>query len=134
MFWLHSPAAPCRLFPGISLSVGYYLCPDDLVQKYCICTVRLEYTKESAFVQIGGDCLRTRAEEYNSFEVGIFIRVWGKLGHAVTELLHPPNVLHHYFSSLWGQLLCETKKKKKKTQCNRHAIKVNKTDLDRARN
>lgn len=63
-------------------------------------------------MQIGGYCLLTRAEEYNSFEVGIFIRVGGKLGHAVTELLHPPNVLHHYFHSLWGQLLCETKGEK----------------------
>lgn len=38
--------------------------------------------------------VRTRAEENNGFEVGVFIRVWRQLQHAVTELLHPPNVLH----------------------------------------
>lgn len=39
--------------------------------------------------------VRTRAEENDGFEVGILIRVWRQLGHAVAELLHPPDVFHH---------------------------------------
>ena len=54
----------------------------------------------------------TGTKENNGFEVGIFIRVWGKLGHAVTELLHPPYVLHYHFYPLWGQLFCTREKNK----------------------
>ena len=39
--------------------------------------------------------LRTRTEENDGYEVGIFVRVWGQLDHAVAELLHPPNVFHN---------------------------------------
>lgn len=54
--------------------------------------------------------VRTGTEENNGFEVGVFIRVWGQFQHAVTELLHPPNVLHNQFDSLRRQFLCKKKK------------------------
>lgn len=51
--------------------------------------------------------VRTGTEENNGFEVGVFIRVWRQFQHAVTELLHPPNVLHDQFDSFRWQFLCE---------------------------
>lgn len=50
--------------------------------------------EEFYFVKLAS-CLLTRTKENDGFEVGIFIRVWGQLDHAVTELLHPPDVLHY---------------------------------------
>lgn len=47
----------------------------------------------------------TWTKKYDGFEVGIFIGVWGQFGHAVTELLHPPYVLHYEFSFIWRQLI-----------------------------
>lgn len=59
-------------------------------------------------------CLHTRTKENDGFEVGIFIRVRGQLDHAVTELLHPPDVLHYEFYSLRGQFLCRRQKNEKR--------------------
>lgn len=108
--WLHSPAAPCRPSPETALSVGYYLYLGDLVQMH---TMRHESKHSQASVKLSSgfcqhknmkvsfqcwrltSCPRTGTKENDGFEVGILIRVWGQLQHAVTELLHPPNVLHY---------------------------------------
>lgn len=133
--WLRSPAAPCRPSPETALSVGYYLCLGDLVQKQHKHTVRHESMQIQPSVKLlsgfsfkdsvltgrknlkvsfkfrkPASCLRTRTKENDGFEVGIFIRVWGQLQHAVTELLHPPNVLHYQFYSLRRKLLCRRQK------------------------
>lgn len=59
--------------------------------------------------------LRTGTEEDDGFEVGIFVRVWGQFGHAVAELLHPPDMLHYQLSSFWRQLPCRRQKNNQKS-------------------